>query len=427
MEEEQKLPETNVLLEEAPVPSLPAEAGEAEETMLLQPETEAIEEAIESEPAEEEVCPPHAGKGRGRRVLHMLLRRVLPAACLITAVAVYAALAVLSLMETDITVTRLLRTMLGEFTGGAENVRFTETALPEEILSPKRPASDRSGEAEPSAPENSGESEEAVSDPSGMEAPAESSFYRLDMSSQAERALGLINETPYEVDLNALAEAPRVIPLYRELAETYGDDEPVVLLLHTHATEAYADCAADGFRSRDNSKNVTAVGEIVAKELQKNGIGVLHCTELFDDPDFNMAYYNAALAIRRYLADYPSLSYIIDIHRDSILSGERYVRPVTEEGGETAAQIMFVIGTDYGGSGHTGWRDNLALAARLQVGLQDEHPSLMRDINLRSASFNEQYTSGSLLVEIGSCASTMEEVQRAAQWFAAQLAEEILG
>ncbi|MBQ2278009.1 MAG: stage II sporulation protein P, partial [Clostridia bacterium] len=68
-----------------------------------------------------------------------------------------------------------------------------------------------------------------------------------------------------------------------------------------------------------------------------------------------------------------------------------------------------------------------ALAVRLQKSLSGDCPALMRDINLRSASFNAQYTSGSLLVEIGSCASTLDEAKNAAELFADHLAREILG
>jgi stage II sporulation protein P len=143
--------------------------------------------------------------------------------------------------------------------------------------------------------------------------------------------------------------------------------------------------------------------------------------------DFNMAYYNAALAIRKYIEEYPSVSYILDIHRDSIVSGDGWVSPVTQIDGRSAAQMMFVVGTDHGGSGHTGWQDNLALAVRLQKSLSGDCPALMRDINLRSASFNAQYASGSLLVEIGSCASTLDEAKTAAERFADHLAREILG
>jgi len=367
----------------------------------------------EPSPITGEISPP---EGRFRRIVRILLCRILPSVLLISAVTVYAVLSVTLLAGTDFSVVRILSTMLGEFTGSADTIRFTELPPMEEntVILPTVPPDTVS---EPSKPLDTPENEEEPDIP----------VLRLDMSSSARDALALVNETPYEPDLTELVSAGRAVPPLSELTGRFGEDAPVVLILHTHATESYADTHADDFRSTDPSENVTAVGQLIADRLNENGIDVLHCTELFDSPDFNMAYYNAALAIRTYIQDYPSISYILDIHRDSILSGEQYVNPVTEIGGESTAQIMFVVGTDHGGSGHTGWQDNLSLAARLQKDLNGKYPSLMRDINLRSASFNEQYTSGSLLVEIGSCASTIDEVRRAAELFADSLIDEILG
>ena len=88
---------------------------------------------------------------------------------------------------------------------------------------------------------------------------------------------------------------------------------------------------------------------------------------------------------------------------------------------------MFVIGTDHGGSGHTGWTDNLSLAARLHTAIDSAHDGIMRSINIRSASFNEQYTKGSLLVEVGATASTIEEAKLGGEIFANFLADEIIG
>ena len=88
---------------------------------------------------------------------------------------------------------------------------------------------------------------------------------------------------------------------------------------------------------------------------------------------------------------------------------------------------MFVIGTDHGGSDHTEWEDNLALAARVQSAISADHPTLMRSINLRSASFNEQYTKGSLLIEVGATASTLDEAKLGAEILAEYLAQEIIG
>jgi hypothetical protein len=52
---------------------------------------------------------------------------------------------------------------------------------------------------------------------------------------------------------------------------------------------------------------------------------------------------------------------------------------------------------------------------------------MMRSIDLRSASFNEQYTKGSLLLEVGSCANTLEEAKISADIFADALIREIIG
>lgn len=239
----------------------------------------------------------------------------------------------------------------------------------------------------------------------------------------------LSNETPYEPDTDALLAAGRIIPRAEELYAVYGEDEPLVLILHTHGSEGFSDVSDSGYRTTDSTKNVVALGERVAQKLNDSGIKTIHSPVLYDNPDFNMSYYNASLAIKKYLEEYPSISYIIDIHRDSIMGddGEYYAPTATIENKVKAAQMMFVVGTDYGGSGHTGWRDNLTLALRLQCGISADYPTIMRNINLRSASFNEQYTKGSMLVEIGSCASTLDEALLSADIFAEALAREIQG
>ena len=403
--------ETKTAAETAVLPAEPEVPAEISDSLPIQEESVSVTDEI----------PP--ARGRIRTAVRVLFCRILPSVLIVSAVTVYAVLSVTLLAGTDLSVLRILGTMLGEFTGGADNIRFMELPAPEFSLMEENTVL--------LPPDTAAESLEPLGVPKAEipTIPAEPEFpvLRLDMSSSAPDALALVNETPYEPDLAALVSAGRTIPPYRELTGRFGTDAPVVLILHTHATDSYADTCADDFRSRNQSENVTAVGALIAQRLTENGIGVLHCTEQFDYPDFNMAYYNAALAIRKYIADYPSISYILDIHRDSILSGDSYVNPVTEIAGESAAQIMFVVGTDHGGSGHTGWQDNLTLAARLQKHLNGEYPSLMRDINLRSASFNEQYTSGSLLVEIGSCASDIAEVKTAAERFADALIKEILG
>ncbi len=249
-----------------------------------------------------------------------------------------------------------------------------------------------------------------------------------DLSSREPSGLGLINETPYTPDLAKLAKSAPVIDSYPSLESIYGKNAPAVLILHTHGTEAFQNRAEEGYHTTDKADNICTVGEALAETLTAAGIGVIHCTELFDAESFDLAYYNAAGYIRETLAEHPSIRYILDIHRDAVtMEDGTGIRPLSRQNGEEFAQLMLVVGTDHGGSGHDTWETNLALAARLQSDLHQTNPTLMRDINLRSASFNAQYAPGALLVEAGAACSTLEEAIRSIRVFGEALAAEILG
>lgn len=390
--------------------------------------TEYLSEQTNSLISAESISPATTKKhGRLRRVCRVLFYGVLPNMLAAFAVIVYASLAAATLSKFDFGVSKLIKNAVGEFVGGSELLDFFKSSDSSDggISSSRTTVSAPDSPSPPSASLSEPEEENDTEDTASSD--TATSRYIIDLSSSANDSLGLSNETPYDVDLSELLNEERAVPSYAELAEIYGNESPVVLILHTHATEAYESCAKSDYRSTDDSENVIAAGKVIADILSENGIPVLHCTEKFDYPDFNVSYYNAAIAIRKYIAEYPSISYILDIHRDSIPKGDGYAAPLTELDGKAVAQMMFVVGTDHGGSGHTGWRDNLALATRLQKSLSDECPALMRDINLRSASFNEQYTKGSLLIEIGSCASALDEVKNAAEILARHLANEIMG
>ncbi len=64
--------------------------------------------------------------------------------------------------------------------------------------------------------------------------------------------------------------------------------KPTVLIYHTHTTEAYEMLDEGWFtnsystRSRDPSVNMVRVGDAICEELEKQGIGVIHDTEIHD-------------------------------------------------------------------------------------------------------------------------------------------------
>lgn len=256
----------------------------------------------------------------------------------------------------------------------------------------------------------------------------------VDLAVTSDDIFALINETPYAPDTLTLYADELTIPTLDKLHIKYGAASPTVLILHTHGTESYLDegdavyAADESFRSYDTDQNVVAVGKAAAAVFRENGIGVIHLETMFDEKDYNSAYYLAAEEIKKIVAAYPSVSYVFDIHRDAMITSDNVcLAPVSrlEADGGDAAQLMLVVGTDHAGSDHSEWEDNLSLALKLQRAALAVNGGIMRPLNLRSASFNEQYTKGSLLVEVGAAGNSLSEAVRAVKIFAEAACEVI--
>lgn len=198
--------------------------------------------------------------------------------------------------------------------------------------------------------------------------------------------------------------------------------EPQVLIVHTHATECYMNekrdyyTSTDAARTTNNSKNVTHIGEIVAAKLKNAGIGVLHDKTQHDHPVYTGSYSRAEVTIKEYLKKYPSIKIVLDIHRDSISSGESdRIRPVAEINGKRAAQVMLCMGSQSGTvKNHPNWRENFRLAAKFQQTMEVMYPGLARPMVLASKLYNQNLTTGSLLLEVGTDSNLLSEAEYSA-------------
>ena len=210
-------------------------------------------------------------------------------------------------------------------------------------------------------------------------------------------------------------------PITTSLSE-YSADEPLILILHTHGTESFAPAGAVSVppsyvaRDSDPKNNMIAVGKVMADTFNGAGIPTIHCEIMHDLESYSRAYDLAADTIQRYLKKYPSIQYVFDVHRDAVIreNGD-YIRPITVIEGEITAQIMLLVGTNEKGADHPDWETNMTVAATLQKKLTTDYTAFARPINIRGASFNEQFTKGSLLIEIGSAANTLSEAKNAAR------------
>lgn len=230
------------------------------------------------------------------------------------------------------------------------------------------------------------------------------------------------NDSGYTVDVQELLDMGVRVPLVESGVQ--------VIIVHTHGTEAYTPSGSDTYtesdelRTLDSNYNVLRVGEELKNALEEKGIKAVHCTVLCDHPQYSGAYDRSREAIEEMLSLYPEAQIVIDLHRDAVATADGgYYKADAEIDGRTAAQLLFVVGTDEGGLSHPDWRENMSFQLRLHQRAEELYPGLMRPINVRSARFNQHFRTGSMLLEVGTCANYLEEALYSARLFANVLAD----
>ncbi len=198
-----------------------------------------------------------------------------------------------------------------------------------------------------------------------------------------------------------------------------------VLIMHTHTTESYEPYDRDYYdknysaRTLDEEYNMIRVGNSLAKALSENGIGVVHDTTVHDYPSYNGSYERSAETVKGWLEKYPTVKVVIDLHRDAIertVSGETVrVKPTTEIDGKKAAQLMIIAGCDDGKMGMPNWKENLRFGAALQNQLETDYKSITRPLMFDYRKYNQDLTTGSILVEVGGHANSLDEAVYSAE------------
>lgn len=223
--------------------------------------------------------------------------------------------------------------------------------------------------------------------------------------------------------------------LQKNFAAELTDEKPQMLIIHTHGSEAYTPpkgtkiVYAGNHRTADARYSVIRVGDAMAKVFSNAGISVIHDRTRYDYPSYNKAYSRSLAAIRSYLVEYPSIHFILDVHRDAIedAKGNEYKVISAIKGTGTSAQVTIVVGSDGSGLSHPRWKENLKLAVAIQQDALNKYPTLMRPILLRNSRYNQQATTGSLLVEVGAAGNSPDEAVLAGQLFAQRMVDVLQG
>lgn len=249
-----------------------------------------------------------------------------------------------------------------------------------------------------------------------------------EMHSVAEKTIGadgegvrgcfVKNNTGLDVDFEQLLDEPLTFRTERD------SGSPQVLIYHTHTGEAYLDEDADHFydsyysRTNNNDFNVVAVGEALKRALEKKGINTLHDLTVHDST-YNGSYERSAETVREDMEKYPSVKVVLDIHRDALGSEDCKVKTVFEHDGKKGAQIMILAGCDPDNErGFSNWKNNLSFALKLQSTAENLYPGMTRPLDFGIFAYNEYLCDGSLLIEIGTDANSIDEAEYSAELLA---------
>lgn len=234
--------------------------------------------------------------------------------------------------------------------------------------------------------------------------------------------ISLKNTASYTPDVSALLESS--LPF-----EVSANHRVQVLIFHTHTCESYMTEDAGYYyedfypRSTDGELGVCAVGEALADALKARGIGVIHDETLYDYPSYEGSYDRSFAAASAYLEKYPEIKVCIDLHRDAMTADDNTkYKPTFTYDGKKAAQIMIMSGHGDDGGSFSFWRDNLTFAVKLQKTCEDMYPGMTRPLYFGDFTYNMNLNSGSLLIEVGTDANTVEEAVRSGSYLGNALA-----
>jgi stage II sporulation protein P len=229
---------------------------------------------------------------------------------------------------------------------------------------------------------------------------------------QGQQALNIdvLNKTSYVFDIESLLKEDISIPLKK--------DSPQILIIHTHSSEAYSGTVES--RTLDKNFNVVKVGDVLTEEFEAMGFSVIHDREIYDYPSYSGSYSRSLESVESYIAQYPNIQIVIDLHRDSITEvdgSKRRTEYITTDG-LSSAQAMLIIATGEAGLEHPNWTENFKLGLHLQKSMADGYPGFARPLLLSSERYNQHAAPGSFLLEIGTDGNTIDEAILAVRLFA---------
>mgnify|MGYP001652173513 FL=1 len=212
------------------------------------------------------------------------------------------------------------------------------------------------------------------------------------------------------------------MPVKKAMSEKFkitgNNKKPQILIYHTHSQEEFSNS------NKNTATTIIGVGDRLAKVLKEQfGYNVIHDTSKYDivngKLDRHEAYDQSRAGVKKILKKYPSISLILDIHRDGVNEDTRLV---TEINNKKTAQVMFFNGMSrFKNTGDIDYLynpylyENLALALQMKVNAESYYPGFSRRNYVNAYKYNLDLCKQSMLIEVGAQTNTYQEADNAAE------------
>ena len=202
--------------------------------------------------------------------------------------------------------------------------------------------------------------------------------------------------------------------------------EPLVYIYNTHPTEYYVKSTYEIFNV---TPTVITASYILQEYLKNQGIESIveegDVTSILREKKWNYAksYDASRILLEKALKKYPSIEYVIDIHRDA---AKKEVSTTTINN-ESCARISLVVGKDY-----PDYTANYEFAKTINNKLKEVDSTFSRGVILKSGAnvngvYNQDLFNNYLLIEVGAQYNTIDEVNCALSYFSELYSGYILG
>jgi len=189
---------------------------------------------------------------------------------------------------------------------------------------------------------------------------------------------------------------------------TQNEPKGRVALYSTHTSESYV--PTSGRDSIPGDGDILHVLQKIGTVLEKENVEAIVSLNRHEPHDAN-AYHRSRRTAVSLLKHAPVT--IIDVHRDGVYDPNYYL---TEIEGERMTKIRLVVGRQ-----NQNMQANLDFAKSAKAYYDQMKPGLIKGIYIAKGNYNQDLYPRSLLLEVGTHTNSLEEAQKGASVFAANL------